>query len=650
MSELGSPHVSTWLVWGARTLAAAGVGVLILAGCRYALRLDPLAGKLVSLGVAVRLLAYAGLFFISYFDLPFLRELHTGDGFWRVSPDAKLYHDLALGIPGPDVSLAPSPGFVRVLGAWMWMVGPGPAAAALLNTTCYVGVCLLVMKLLRGEARAMRLLAAALSFSPALIVFGSQPLKDPFFLSLVVALCAVAWFVMGHLARPEWRTAVLLGVMLALGFFLLAGIRPYYAIFLLAALAGALPFAALAGRPRVVRTLWAAAVVGISTAAVLSGMSAAGRSAIARFSGVALSSTGSHLSSAAGADRPVAGRKRPAQPPGQQPANVLTRDLAVGSTILSVKHDNLFAGNVLTIEGHGQRELLYVGGVDIVAASRASDQLAFNSGGNACGGRYFNDGKAFYIPDGPHAGRWVQATGGCTYAPPHTVVRVTGDVTSNAASGHLLYFEDRSTDPPSYQYINISRDYRGSGASHAWKAGDSLSNSDAPVETMPARILLTLDRARWGFVSAGGRTNFGGKERPAGVWDRIGATLRGAGAMTIPVFVLRPLGALEVGPMTGFLAIAELDTVFNAGVLLAIGFVLWRGRARCRRHAWYLAFLGVIVVLTGLGFAYVITNFGTLFRMRLMVMMPLWMTLLAMGEPAWNRQASPSSRADVGTT
>jgi len=213
MTELASAEVSAWLAWGARTFVAAGVGALILGGCRYAVRLDTVAGKLMSVGVSLRLLAYAALFFISYLDLSFLRELHTGDGFWRVTPDAKLYYDLALGLPRPDgltlsSPAAPSPGFIRALSAWMWAVGPGPAAAALLNTACYVAVCLLVMRLLRGEQRAMRLLVAAFSFSPALIVFGSQPLKDTLFLSLVVTICAVAWYVMGHFVGAERRTVM----------------------------------------------------------------------------------------------------------------------------------------------------------------------------------------------------------------------------------------------------------------------------------------------------------------------------------------------------------------------------------------------------------------------------------------------------------
>jgi hypothetical protein len=196
----------------------------------------------------------------------------TGDGFWRCRR-MPLYYDLALGIPRPDgLTLssggAPSPGFIRALLVWMWAVGPGPAAAALLNVCCYLVGCLLVMKLLRGEERATRLLVGAFTFSPALIVFGSQPLKDAFFLGLVVALCAAASLVMAHAGERRRGTAMWLdGVMLAMGFFLLASIRSYYAIFLLAALGAALPLAAFAARRGVVRTLGrAAAVLAISAA------------------------------------------------------------------------------------------------------------------------------------------------------------------------------------------------------------------------------------------------------------------------------------------------------------------------------------------------------------------------------------------------
>jgi len=678
MSEFASPDVSAWLALSARTLVAAGICALILAGCRYAVRLDTVAGKLLSVGVCVRLLAYAALFFISYLDLSFLHELHSGDGFWRVSPDARLYYDLALGIPRPDgltlsSGAAPSPGFIHMLSAWMWAVGPGPAAAALLNVSCCVGVCLLVMKLLRGEERAMRLLVGAFTLSPALIVFGSQPLKDVLFVGLVVALCAAARFVLAE--RTGRRRVIVMwlnGVVLATGFFLLASIRPYYAIFLLVALATALPFAALAARPAVLRTLGrAAAILALSVAAVLTGMSADGRATIRQFSRTTLAWTlgrpspppipttvplaaAPSIATPANVDRQTGNLAvRPAGAPTLHPAGndalpettTLTRDLAAGSNVMSVKDNSLLPGSVLSLEAHGQREFLYVGWVNISGVSAANNQLAFNFGGRTCGGWYFNDGKAFYIPDGPHAGWWVQAIGGCTYSAPNTVITVTGDITSDTASGHILYFEDASTTPSSYQYVAISRAFDGSGASHAWKAGDAVSSNRAPAGlSVPARMLLTLDRARQGFLSTGGRTDFGGGVTPTGGRGRIEATLRGAAAMWIPIFFLRPLGVLDVGPLTGFLAIAELDTVFNAGVLLAVGLMLWRGRARFRSNTWYLAFLVVIVVLTGLGLAYVMTNFGTLFRMRLMVMVPLWMTLLGLaGTPAPQHTAAVSS-------
>jgi hypothetical protein len=622
---------------------------LILGGCRYAVRLDAGAGRLLSLGVSLRLLAYAALFFISYLDLSFLRELHAGDGFWRVAPDAKLYYDLALGIPRPDGSTlaseaAPSPGFVRALSAWMWVVGPGPAAGALLNTFCYLAVGLLVMTLMGGERRAMRLLVAAFSFSPALIVFGSQPLKDTFVLSLVVALCAVAWFVTRHLAGPQRRAVMSLnGLVVVTGFVLLASIRAYYALFLVGALAATLPFSALAapgGRLRVLGR--AAAIVGMSAAAVFAGMDANGRETIRQFSGINFAwnpgrpsyppiPTGVPLAAAPSIPQPGNADRQmgnsPRQAAGGVAGNVLTRDLAAASSVMSVKYNNLLRGDVLYVEATGQREYLYVGGFVIATARAVDDQLAFDLGGNACGGPYFNDGKAFYIPDGPHAGWWLQAAGGCRYSAPHTVITVTGDVTSQTASGYILYFADTSTAPASYQYAGIRRDYEDSGSSRDWKAGDAINRGAAGL-FVPARVVRMLDRARRG-LSTQGRTNFGDGTTPTGVWDRIGALGRGAAAVWIPVFLLRPLGVVDVGRWTGFLAIAELDTVFNGGMLLAVTIVLWRRRAQCQHCVWYLAFVGVIVALTGLGFAYVITNFGTLFRMRLMVMVPLWMTLLA---------------------
>jgi len=88
-------------------------------------------------------------------------------------------------------------------------------------------------------------------------------------------------------------------LIVAIGFFFLASIRPYYALFLLTALAAALPFAALAPRGGRLRTLGrAAAVLAISAAAALTGMRKDDRATLSRFSAITLAWTAGRASSA----------------------------------------------------------------------------------------------------------------------------------------------------------------------------------------------------------------------------------------------------------------------------------------------------------------------------------------------------------------
>lgn len=101
----------------------------------------------------------------------------------------------------------------------------------------------------------------------------------------------------------------------------------------------------------------------------------------------------------------------------------------------------------------------------------------------------------------------------------------------------------------------------------------------------------------------------------------------GFAALFLPRFIAQPLGLLHVGGGQGLWAIVELDTIlFDVVLVLAIYFAFRGSLASALRNPSFW----LITISTGaLAFmlAYAVTNFGTLFRHRAMILLGLCMLL-----------------------
>jgi hypothetical protein len=257
------PDVLLYLAVALQALFAAAVGAACIAAYRWTrCRSVPIA-IVLALGVLVRAWLGLGLFVVSYFDLPILASLHTGDGFWLVAPDARVYHQLAaLAAAGAAVPPdAPSPSFLEVLGLWMWAAGDSPASAVLFNLAVHVTMCVVLVAAFnplrsRTEERAALIAASTFSFSPVLILLGTQTLKDVFsaFLVVVVTVSASGLFATTPNVLTRCRSAVLV-LGMAGAVYLMAGIRAYYALFIVVAVALAL-VVRLCMTPRQVWRTW----------------------------------------------------------------------------------------------------------------------------------------------------------------------------------------------------------------------------------------------------------------------------------------------------------------------------------------------------------------------------------------------------------
>ncbi len=212
-----------------------------------------MVAAVMAVGIVTRAAIGVALFWISYLDLPVLRDLHLGDGFWQLAPDARSYYNAAVLAYFDGISAiptgTPSPAFVQTLAGWMRLVGLSPASGLFLNLSLYVFLCVLVVRTCRPAANRQAQLACAtclvpLSIAPALLVHGTQPLKDEVFVFLIAITCLSVLRLLGTPAAAVSRAgrlpvvvASLAGVGIAT--YAIAGIRLYYAALVLMCLAPA---------------------------------------------------------------------------------------------------------------------------------------------------------------------------------------------------------------------------------------------------------------------------------------------------------------------------------------------------------------------------------------------------------------------------
>ena len=193
---------------------------------------------ILAAGILGRAAVGVALFAISRFDLPVLRGLHTGGGFWTLAIDADWYFHTAataarVGVGSITDSFA-SPTFLRVFAVWLQLTGVSPANAILFNLLCYAGIAAIIV-----AACPQRIVAAvalaAVTIDPAFVIFGTQVLKDPFCILLIaVAASGVrVWSDGIHSSSFRPRQLAVGLVAISAGVFGVAGIRAYVAVFVM---------------------------------------------------------------------------------------------------------------------------------------------------------------------------------------------------------------------------------------------------------------------------------------------------------------------------------------------------------------------------------------------------------------------------------
>jgi hypothetical protein len=209
--------------------------LLVVVACFGLWRLCRTQPRIVVAGFLVRALLGQALFWISYLRLPVARSLQTGNGFWFFAVDGPYYLKYATKLVGLGPAAIflqadeyPSSFFVQVLSFCVAAFGGVASVAILLNCAAYLLTCAILVRVARPRNNVV---LAAIAFSPASILFSLQPLKDTLFMLLIVAMVA-AFRRWEELWRAGSRLAQFLGyglVMCAV-IYALAGIRWYFSL------------------------------------------------------------------------------------------------------------------------------------------------------------------------------------------------------------------------------------------------------------------------------------------------------------------------------------------------------------------------------------------------------------------------------------
>jgi hypothetical protein len=255
-------------------LGGAAIGFLLFVAIRWISRQSRVLGYVVAAGMLARAAVGLILFWISYLELPILRSLQFGEGFWTLMGDARGYYRTAIAgvqegmhVIQPGMS---SPFYTKTLVVWMHVVGISPADGLLLNTCFYVAICTVLTAAYRptGEwRRDLPLLVAlgSLSFSPVVLIHATQTLKEDLFIVLIVAVCLGAMLLFDAIVNRT-GAALLAGigraaVVLALASYCIAGIRAYYSVIICATLALVLMGVGFTRRGRLLRVALAGTLV-----------------------------------------------------------------------------------------------------------------------------------------------------------------------------------------------------------------------------------------------------------------------------------------------------------------------------------------------------------------------------------------------------
>jgi hypothetical protein len=129
---------------------------------------------------------------------------------------------------------------------------------------------------------------------------------------------------------------------------------------------------------------------------------------------------------------------------------------------------------------------------------------------------------------------------------------------------------------------------------------------------------------------------------PISAGDHLKTVANGLSIIFIPMSLLKIFSVVDVAGGRGLLPIVDLDTVFQDVAIAAVIALLWTRRRAIGDRLPFVVFGLILFGATAVLLGYVVTNFGTLWRMRPLANVPIWMLVLALS-PSDVRHENPEN-------
>jgi len=125
------------------------------------------------------------------------------------------------------------------------------------------------------------------------------------------------------------------------------------------------------------------------------------------------------------------------------------------------------------------------------------------------------------------------------------------------------------------------------------------------------------------------------------------AAARGLAVIFVPISLLRAVTDIHFEGGRGLLSIVDLDTVVMDVVSVFVLALLWRRRRAIGDRLPLVLFGLTLSFVTALLVGYVVTNLGTLWRLRSLIAVPLWILVIALAPRAESVREQGMKREQV---
>jgi hypothetical protein len=590
-------ETSALLRLAGHVIASLVAGGLVLVAYRWIRRRSAVLGAIVATAILVRAALGLILFWSSYLTLPLLDSLQTAGGFWQIALDAEGYYQYAtaaaeIGRFYPFNYGVPAPFYVNTLALWMMAVGVSPASAVFLNLCLYVVFVVLIVRAFAPANDWRRDLpcivgVTAYSFSPVMLFNASQSLKDE--LSGVVVVSAGLGVL---LLRRLWQGStdrrslgLAGGLLVTVAIFGAAGMRWYHACIMWGALAVTLAFCAVHGR-RIALPQYLAG----SAAVLVLGW-------VAFWAGA-----GPYYYLIAPDLVQV----------WEVPAELLnfTKMARVGF-LTSGGNSNI----VVPLRDNA------VAGLEQAKALQAAQHA----------GAVYKTRDYLLRADQRRAERAERERAEALLADQRRAERERAE----RERAEALLAEQRRLEAMRRAALLAAAQREAAEGIRAQRRDRGAATADtsvpeAPAAHEPQAVSKVQATAAPRLPRAPGEIAPEFRAVPTNLKEHLVTAATGVAIVFVPLSIIRAVAQVPFSGGRGLLALIDLDTVYMDVATVLVLVLLWKRRKSIGNRLPFVVFGLVLSATTALLLGYVVTNFGTLWRMRPLIEVPLWVLIVAL--------------------